>query len=179
MFAGLLNQATAENIQVLMKTSKGDIVIELDQRAAPLTVENFLAYVDSGFYEETIFHRVIPNFMIQGGGLTADMVKKPTRDPVDNEAKNGLKNVRGSISMARTSDPHSATAQFFINHRDNKNLDYPAGDGWGYTVFGKVTDGMDVVDSIAGTKTGFKSGRRNVPTETITILKITRLESTK
>ena len=150
-------------------------MLELDEAKAPLTVANFLAYVDSGFYNDTIFHRVISGFMIQGGGLTADLTKKETRDPVQNEAKNGLKNMRGSIAMARTGDPHSATAQFFINHRDNANLDYPSFDGWGYAVFGKVSDGMDVVDAIADVRTGTRAGRGDVPLETITIQSVTRL----
>ena len=172
----MLNPVWAANPKVLLKTSAGDITIALNQDKAPLTVENFLAYVDAGFYNGTVFHRVIPNFMIQGGGLTADMTKKSTRDPIQNEAKNGLKNVRGSIAMARTNAPHSATAQFFINHRDNGNLDYPSFDGWGYAVFGNVTDGMVVVDAIAATKTGTQAGRRDVPLETITIESITRLD---
>lgn len=170
-------QANAEGILVLMKTSKGDITLELNQNAAPLSVDNFLAYADSGFYEGTIFHRVIPDFMIQGGGMGDDMIKKPTRAPVDNEAKNGLKNVRGSISMARTNDPHSATSQFFINHKNNRNLDHPIGSGWGYAVFGKVVKGMDVVDAIAAVPTGRVNGRRDVPKETITILSVKKLES--
>lgn len=169
--AGLAN---AGAVTVLMETSKGVITLELDQEKAPETVANFLGYVDSGFYDNTIFHRVIEGFMIQGGGLTADMEKKPTRDPVKNEAQNGLKNVRGSIAMARTRDPHSATAQFFINHKDNGNLDYPSFDGWGYAVFGKVTAGMDVVDAIAATPTGVKNGRRDVPNETVTIISVKR-----
>ena len=148
------NHVLEEPVKVLMKTSMGEITLELDSDKAPKTVANFLGYVDEGFYDGTVFHRVISGFMIQGGGLGQDMEKKPTRDPVENEAKNGLKNVRGSIAMARTNDPHSATAQFFINHKDNANLDYPSFDGWGYAVFGKVTDGMDVVDAIAAVPTG-------------------------
>jgi cyclophilin family peptidyl-prolyl cis-trans isomerase len=167
--------AWSANPQVVMQTSAGSITLELDEAKAPLTVANFLAYVDAGFYDDTIFHRVISDFMIQGGGLTADMSKKETRDPIQNEAKNGLKNVRGSIAMARTGDPHSATAQFFINHRDNGNLDYPSFDGWGYAVFGKVTAGMDVVDAIAASRTGTQAGRRDVPVETITIQSVTRV----
>ena len=174
LFLGILMPAYAED-RVLMKTSLGEITISLDAQKAPLSVANFLAYVDGGFYDGTIFHRVIPDFMIQAGGLTADMKKKATRDPVENEAKNGLKNVRGSIAMARTSAPHSATAQFFINHRDNDNLDYPSFDGWGYAVFGQVTDGMEVVDAIAAVPTGRRDGRRDVPLDTVTIESITRL----
>ena len=172
---GSMAPALAAGPQVLIKTNLGDITLELDDEKAPDTVENFLAYVDDGFYDGTIFHRVIPDFMIQGGGLTADMTKKSTRAPVMNEAKNGLKNVRGSIAMARTGEPHSATAQFFINHRDNTNLDYPSFDGWGYAVFGQVTAGMDVVDAIADVPTGMRDGRRDVPRETVTIESITRL----
>jgi len=170
-----LTPAWAAGTQVLMKTSAGDITLALDEQKAPQTVENFLAYVDAGFYDGTVFHRVIPGFMIQGGGLTPDLEKKSTRDPIQNEAKNGLKNVRGSIAMARTGDPHSATAQFFINHRDNDNLDYPSFDGWGYAVFGRVTAGMDVVDAIAGVPTGTRSGRRDVPLDTVTIESVSRL----
>ena len=166
----------AEPVEVLMKTSKGDITLELDADKAPATVENFLGYVDSGFYEGTIFHRVIEGFMIQGGGFTADMDQKDTRDPVRNEADNGLKNDRGTIAMARTSDPHSATAQFFINHKNNDFLNHSSKDmrGWGYAVFGKVTDGMDVVDAIAATPTGIKAGMKDVPVETVTIESVTR-----
>ena len=140
--------------KVEMVTTLGRIVIELDQEKAPISVKNFLGYVQEGFYNGTVFHRVIPGFMIQGGGLTADMDEKPTRGAIQNEAKNGLKNVRGSIAMARKPDPNSATAQFFINHKDNVPLDYPSRDGWGYAVFGKVVEGMDVVDKIAATPTG-------------------------
>lgn len=175
LLLGTVAPALAAGPQVLLKTSLGEITITLDEAKAPDTVANFLSYVDEGFYAGTIFHRVIPNFMIQGGGLTADMAKKATRAPVMNEAKNGLKNVRGSIAMARTGEPHSATAQFFINHRDNTNLDYPSFDGWGYAVFGQVTAGMDVVDAIADVPTGVRDGRGDVPRETVTIESITRL----
>ena len=168
-------QVLAEPQKVLMKTSMGEITIALDNDKAPKSVANFLAYVDAGFYDDTIFHRVIPGFMIQGGGLGTDMEKKPTSDPVENEAKNGLKNVRGSIAMARTNRPHSATAQFFINLKDNDFLNYPGRDGWGYTVFGKVTDGMGVVDAIAAVSTGTVSGRRDVPRETVLIESVSRL----
>ena len=159
-----------------MVTSKGEIVIALNAEKAPKTVENFLAYVDAGFYDGTIFHRVIKDFMIQGGGMNADMDKKATRKPVENEAKNGLKNHRGTIAMARTNDPHSATAQFFINHKDNDNLDYPSFDGWGYAVFGEVTSGMDVVDAIAEVPTGFRGGRRDVPKQTVVIESVSRVQ---
>ena len=165
--------AHAETQRVLMKTSMGDITIELEGDKAPQTVDNFLTYVDEGFYNGTIFHRVIDGFMIQGGGLGPDMQKKATRDPIPNEAKNGLKNVRGSISMARTGDPHSATGQFFINHKDNANLDYPSFDGWGYAVFGQVVDGMDVVDAIATTNTGPGGPfRKDAPQEMVVIEQI-------
>lgn len=175
LLAGLIPATWAQGPKVLVKTNLGEITIALDEVKAPKTVANFLAYVDAGFYDGTVFHRVIPDFMIQGGGLTADMEKKPTREPVENEAKNGLKNVRGSIAMARTGAPHSATAQFFINHRDNDNLDYPSFDGWGYAVFGQVTEGMDVVDAIAAVRTGTRAGRRDVPLDTVTIDSVSRL----
>jgi peptidyl-prolyl cis-trans isomerase B (cyclophilin B) len=157
--------------RVTLTTSKGDIVLELYPDKAPATVKNFLAYVKEGFYTGTIFHRVINGFMIQGGGFTADMNQKATHAPVKNEADNGLSNARGTIAMARTNDPHSATAQFFINLVDNAGLDRasPSGDGWGYTVFGKVVAGMDVVDAIAGVPTGYKNGMRDVPTQAVTI----------
>ena len=139
---------------VHLQTNLGTIVLELDAQKAPKTVENFLTYVKEGFFDGTIFHRVIDNFMIQGGGFTKEFQQKKTHPPIVNEAKNGLKNVRGSIAMARTSDPHSASAQFFINVKDNKFLDYPGQDGWGYAVFGKVVEGMEVVDKIKAVKTG-------------------------
>lgn len=155
------------NTMILMKTTKGDIKIELDAAKAPKTVANFLKYVESGHYNGTIFHRVISNFMIQGGGHTADMTQKKAPYTVENEANNGLKNVRGSIAMARTSDPHSAGAQFFINVVDNGFLDFksPTMQGWGYCVFGKVVEGMDVVDAIRAVPTA----PGDVPRETITI----------
>jgi len=142
--------------RVLLKTNVGDIVLELDTTKAPQTVENFLKYVNEGFYNGTIFHRVIDGFMIQGGGFTQDFHKKTTHPPIQNEANNGLRNTRGSIAMARTSNPHSATAQFFINVVDNDFLDFraPSGNNWGYAVFGKVVEGMDVVDKIRKTSTG-------------------------
>lgn len=135
--------------QVKMETSMGTIVVDLKPDEAPQTVDNFLQYVRSGFYDGTVFHRVIDDFMIQGGGFNQDLQQKSTRDPVENEAKNGLKNDRGSVAMARTADPHSATAQFFINVADNPFLNYPGQDGWGYTVFGEVIEGMDIVDKIS------------------------------
>ena len=176
LWAGL---AQAAPIEVRMHTSKGDIVLALDPDKAPRTVANFLRYVDEGFYDGTIFHRVISGFMIQGGGFTPDMEKKPTHEPVVNEAGNGLKNVRGSIAMARTRDPHSATAQFFINHRDNPSLDYPSFDGWGYAVFGRVVEGMDVVDAIAAVRTTHRDGHGDVPVEPVIIESVTRLQESK
>ena len=153
---------------VVLETSKGDITIELYQDEAPITAENFLKYVDDEFFDGTIFHRVIPNFMIQGGGFTEDMKQKPTRDAIKNEAKNGLKNERGTITMARTNIVDSATAQFFINHADNDFLNNSPRD-FGYAVFGKVVDGMDVVDAIAGVKTGRHGPHDDVPTEPVVI----------
>ena len=162
--------AAAAAPRVTFQTSKGEIVVELDPQKAPKTVENFLAYVKAGHYNGTIFHRVIPGFMIQGGGFTADMNQKATRAPVKNEGGNGLSNARGTIAMARTPDPDSATAQFFINLKDNGFLDRAQSqDGWGYTVFGKVVKGMDVVDKIAAVPTGTKAGMSDVPRETVTI----------
>lgn len=160
--------------RVKLQTSMGDILLELDAEKAPVTVNNFVEYVKSGHYDGTIFHRVISNFMIQGGGYTESYQKKPTRDPIRNEANNGLRNVRGTIAMARTSDPHSATAQFFINVVDNPFLDFRSQTtrGWGYAVFGKVVEGMDVVDRIRRTSTG--SGGpfgRDVPQVPIIITK--------
>lgn len=166
----------AEPVKVLMKTSMGDITLSLNQDKAPGTVENFKQYIQEGFFDGTIFHRVIKDFMIQGGGFTADMEKKETRSPIKNEAKNGLKNKKGTIAMARTSAPHSATAQFFINHKDNSFLDYPSRDGWGYAVFGEVIQGMDVVDKIAEQPTGVSSGMRDVPNSTVTIEKVSIIE---
>jgi len=154
--------------RVALETSKGEIVIKLAPDAAPATVDNFLHYVDDGFYAGTIFHRVIPDFMIQGGGLDADLERRETRDPVVNESDNGLSNERGTIAMARTSDPDSATSQFFINLRDNARLDGGGGQP-GYTVFGRVIEGMAVVDAIARVPTRTRGGRRNVPAETIVI----------
>ncbi|MES9968801.1 MAG: peptidylprolyl isomerase [Candidatus Thiodiazotropha sp.] len=159
-----------------MKTSMGEIGLSLNREKAPKTVANFEQYVRDGFYDGTIFHRVIKEFMIQGGGFTETMDKKQTREPVENEAKNGLKNRRGTIAMARTSAPHSATAQFFINHRDNKFLDYPGQDGWGYAVFGEVTKGMEIVDAIAEQPVGVSAVMRDVPKTPIVIEKVTILE---
>ena len=158
-----------EKNMVKLQTSMGDIVVKLDEAAAPVTVKNFLTYAEEGFFDGTIFHRVIPNFMIQGGGFTAEMTKKQTHPPIVNEASNGLKNDRGTISMARTSDPDSATAQFFINHKDNASLNYVAGGNPGYAVFGKVTEGMEVVDAIAAVKTTVRNRMRDVPVDTVVI----------
>ncbi|MEW2515229.1 peptidylprolyl isomerase [Streptomyces sp. NPDC046870] len=156
---------------VELNTNVGRIVLELNDAEAPRTVENFLSYVRAGHYDGTIFHRVINGFMIQGGGFTPDMDQKPTRAPVQNEADNGLKNDNYTVAMARTNDPHSATAQFFINVSDNAFLDYSAKSpaGWGYAVFGKVTEGRDVVDSIKAVKTGSRHGHQDVPTEPVVI----------
>ena len=162
-------QAPADATRVRLNTSAGDIVLELDAAKAPKTVENFVQYVKDKHYDGTVFHRVIDGFMIQGGGFTADLTQKPTKAPIQNEAKNGLKNARGTIAMARTQDPHSATAQFFINHIDNVMLDYPSRDGWGYAVFGKVTEGMDVVDKIAQVRAGNRGMHQNVPVEPVVI----------
>jgi len=158
---------------VLLKTNHGDITLELDAAKAPKSVANFLAYIKSGHYDGTIFHRVIDNFMIQGGGMTAGMKQKSTLDQIENEANNGLKNDRGTIAMARTSDPHSATAQFFINVNDNDFLNHtaPTPQGWGYAVFGKVSNGMDVVDKIKKVKTGNAGYHQDVPTEDVVIEK--------
>ncbi|HCN31078.1 MAG TPA: peptidylprolyl isomerase [Verrucomicrobiales bacterium] len=159
----------AKPVTIVMETSKGTIELELDAAKAPGTVANFVSYVKKGHYDGVVFHRVIPDFMIQGGGFTPDMEQKATDAPIQNEAKNGLKNARGSIAMARTPNPHSASSQFFINLKDNGFLDYPGGDGWGYCVFGKVSAGMEVVDQIAQVPTGTKSGHANVPTEPVLI----------
>ena len=158
---------------VTLHTNRGDISVELYEDQAPITVQNFLQYVEDGFFDGTIFHRVIPGFMIQGGGFQADMSQKPTRDPIKNEADNGLKNTRGTLAMARTSDVNSATAQFFINLADNGFLDHGSRD-FGYAVFARVTDGMDVVDAIAGTKTGSKGGHQDVPVEPIVIERVSK-----
>ena len=163
--------AAAANPKVQMETTKGKFVIELFPEKAPDTVKNFLNYVDTKFYDGTIFHRVIPKFMIQGGGFTADMKRKPAGAPIKNEADNGLKNDRGTIAMARTNDPHSATAQFFINTVNNDFLNHKSKtqQGWGYVVFGKVVAGMDVVDAISSAKTVMRGMYRDVPAENIEI----------
>jgi peptidyl-prolyl cis-trans isomerase B (cyclophilin B) len=171
------NQSTTEGagmVNVTLETNKGDIKIELDAEKAPATVANFLEYARAGHYDNTVFHRVIGGFMIQGGGFDTSMKQKSTNAPVKNEADNGLKNVSGTIAMARTSDPHSATAQFFINVSDNAFLDYksPTPQGWGYAVFGKVTEGMDVVRSIEKVQTGNKAGHQDVPLTDVVINKV-------
>ena len=170
----LLNKEEAMP-KVKMTTSYGEIVIELDKENAPITTENFLSYVESGFYNETVFHRVISGFMIQGGGYLADMTAKDEKlDPIQNEANNGLKNDRGTIAMARTADPHSASSQFFINHADNAFLNFRTNqvdEGWGYAVFGQVIEGMEVVDKIADVETTSMGPYQDVPVEAITVLK--------
>jgi len=158
-----------EKKMVKLQTSMGNIVIELNEQAAPVTVKNFLAYVEEGFFDGTIFHRVIPNFMIQGGGFTVKMERKQTREPIINEAKNGLSNERGTIAIARRSDPDSATCQFFINHVDNDVLNYVENGNPGYTVFGKTIEGMDIVDAIASVKTTTRNDMEDVPVEPVTI----------
>ena len=167
-----------ETDMVIIKTTLGDIKVKLAADKAPLTVANFLAYADAKHYDGTIFHRVIDGFMIQGGGFDPNMRQKPTKAPIKNEAANGLRNTRGTIAMARTSDPHSATAQFFINVKDNGFLDFraPNPQGFGYCVFGEVVAGMDVVDKIKGVRTGIKAGMQDVPLETVEILSVTRAE---
>ena len=169
---------TIANPFVRMETSYGDIVLELDGANAPKTVANFMAYVDAGFYNNTIFHRVIKKFMIQGGGFSADFKQKTTRAPIPNEADNGLKNRRGTIAMARTPDPHSATAQFFINAKDNAFLDHreKTPRGWGYCVFGKVVKGMDVVSAIEAVATGTRKGHRDVPVTPVIIKSVKRVD---
>lgn len=157
---------------VIITTNHGDIKLELDAEKAPKTVANFLEYVKSGHYEGTIFHRVIDGFMIQGGGFEPGMKQKPTTGNVDNEAKNGLKNVEYSVAMARTSEPHSASAQFFVNIKNNSFLDYPGQDGWGYCVFGKVIEGKDVVDKIKAVKTTRTGMFADVPVENVVIEKV-------
>jgi peptidyl-prolyl cis-trans isomerase A (cyclophilin A) len=175
LFAGAT--AEAANPRVLMKTTKGDITIELYADKAPITVKNFLGYVDSKFYDGTIFHRVIKGFMIQGGGYTADFTEKASKPAIKNEAGNGLKNERGTLAMARTPDIDSATCQFFINLVNNASLDHrdDTPDGFGYCVFGRVVSGMDVVDAIAASPTGISHRMKDVPRETITILSVRRL----
>ncbi|MFG2914887.1 peptidylprolyl isomerase [Kitasatospora sp. NPDC048298] len=159
--------------KVKLSTNHGDIVLRLDAEKAPVTVENFLRYVRDGFYDGTVFHRVIDNFMVQGGGMEPGLTQKKTRDPIQNEADNGLKNVRYSVAMARTGEPHSATAQFFINVADNDFLNHSGKNvqGWGYAVFGEVVEGQDVVDAIKAVPTGSKSGHQDVPKEDVVLVK--------
>ncbi|MDR1889806.1 MAG: peptidyl-prolyl cis-trans isomerase [Zoogloeaceae bacterium] len=158
---------------IKLTTNHGIITLKLDAEKAPVTVRNFIQYVEDGHYDNTIFHRVIPGFMIQGGGFTPDMQQKETRDAIENEADNGLKNKRGSIAMARTNDPHSASAQFFINVVDNEFLDFKAksGNGWGYCVFGEVVEGLEVIDKIKTVKTGNKGFHQDVPLDAVLIEK--------
>ena len=169
------NAKGANMVKVTMETNKGVITLELDGEKAPVSVDNFVKYAKAGHYDGTIFHRVIPGFMIQGGGFDTDMKQKDTNPPIKIEADNGLKNTKGTVAMARTSDPNSATSQFFINIADNAFLDHtsPTQQGWGYAVFGRVTDGMDIVDSIEKVKTGNNYGHENVPLEEVTIRKVT------
>jgi peptidyl-prolyl cis-trans isomerase A (cyclophilin A) len=175
----VLAPAWGANPTVEMKTNQGTIVIELYPDKAPKTVANFLQYVKDGFYNGTIFHRVISGFMIQGGGFGPDMKEKAPRDSIENEAKNGLHNETGTLAMARRSDPHSASAQFFINLVNNNRLDYPSFDGWGYAVFGKVTQGMDIVEKIAVVPTGSAGVYQNVPTTPILIESVKLLPEKK
>ena len=182
LFAMVAASASAEDGEkprVALETTKGRIVLELDPAAAPKTVESFLAYVDAQFYDGTIFHRVKPRFMNQGGGFTADMRQKPTREPIANEADNGLSNDLGTVAMARKGDPHSATAQFFINTVDNDYLNHTAKtpEGWGYAVFGRVVEGMDAVDAISAVPTTIKAGMRDVPVEAVVINSARRVET--
>ena len=173
-----VENVAAENPEVVLETSKGRIILELYPDKAPDTVKNFLDYVDAKFYDGTIFHRVIPNFMIQGGGFTDDMKQKSTQTPIKNEADTGVKNGRGTIAMARTSDPHSATAQFFINTNNNDFLDHKnkTPQGWGYAAFGKVIEGMDTVDAISAVKTATRGMYGDVPVEPVVIISARRLK---
>lgn len=168
-----LNVQAAEHPRVRLETDQGVVIVELYPEKAPRSVANFLAYVDSGFYDKTIFHRVIRNFVIQGGGLDTSMREKPTRAPIANEAKNGLKNEVGTLAMARTNEPHSASSQFFINLQNNTNLDYPSFDGWGYAVFGRVIEGQEIVQKIGRVPTAVVSGQADVP-KTPVLLKTAR-----
>lgn len=176
LLAGCQTAQERRTVMICMKTSKGDIKIELDKEKAPKTVENFLGYVESGHYNGTIFHRVIDGFMIQGGGFDVKMYQKPAPRTVVNEANNGLKNVVGSIAMARTAAPHSASAQFFINVNDNAFLNYPGQDGWGYCVFGSVVEGMDVVNEIKGVSTRTVGHFQNVPKDPVVITEVSVID---
>jgi peptidyl-prolyl cis-trans isomerase A (cyclophilin A) len=176
LLCALLSSLTAfaANPTVIMETNQGTIEIELNEEKAPVTVKNFLSYVDAKFYDNTIFHRVINGFMIQGGGFEEGMKEKKTKAPIVNEGKNGLRNDEGTIAMARTGDPNSATAQFFINVNNNDSLNYPQPDGHGYAVFGKVTKGMHIVNRIKMVKTGNIGGHQNVPMDSVTIKSVKR-----
>ena len=178
VFAAAVTAAPV-NPKVLMKTTKGDMTIELFEDKAPLSVKNFLTYADEKFYDGTIFHRVIPDFMVQGGGYTAEMHEKASKPPIKNEAKNGLKNLKGTLAMARTEEIHSATCQFFINTEDNPDLDHKPNDPkrYGYAVFGKVIAGMEVLEAIRSVKTGVRRGHGDVPREPILILSVERLKA--
>ena len=171
--------AQKENPMVTLKTSMGTIVLELDAKKAPLSVSNFLQYVEDGHFDGTIFHRVIPGFMIQGGGFTAEMRQKPTREAIQNEAGNGLVNKVGTIAMARTAAVHSATAQFFINVNDNDFLNHAGEKNFGYAVFGRVQEGMDVVNAIAGVPTAVRAGHENVPSEPVVIESAARVKASE
>jgi len=164
--------------KVIIETTMGNITVELDDEKAPIGTENFIHYVMEGFFKDTLFHRIIPNFMVQGGGMVEGMQDKPSGDPIENEADNGLKNERCTLSYARTMDPNSATTQFFINLKDNSFLDHTSKDtqGWGYAVFGKVVDGMDVVDEMAKVETTTRMGHQDVPVDDIKIVKTTLIE---
>ncbi|THF62510.1 peptidylprolyl isomerase [Pseudothauera rhizosphaerae] len=174
---GCIATAGAANPQVELDTTQGRIVLELYPDKAPKTVANFLEYVSSGYYDGTVFHRVIDGFMVQGGGFDAQMNQKTTRAPIENEARNGLKNVAGSIAMARTQAPHSASSQFFINLVNNESLDYPSFDGWGYAVFGKVTQGLDVVQKIGKLPVRNVGFHQNVPAEHVIVKRARVLET--
>ena len=184
-FAGLTGSTPAQTVsdakpvKIVMETSKGTIELELDAAKAPISVANFVSYVKKGFYDGLIFHRVIPDFMVQGGGFTPDMQQKEPDAKIQNEAKNGLKNVKGTLAMARTPDPHSASSQFFINLKDNSFLDYPGRDGWGYTVFGKVVQGFDIVQKIATVPAGNAGPHQNVPTIPVLIESVKLLPAKK
>ena len=179
MLSSWVAGALAANPVVELRTNHGTIALELYADKAPKSVENFLDYVKSGHYNGTVFHRVIDGFMIQGGGFDASLNQKPTRAPIQNEAKNGLRNETGTLAMARTADPHSASAQFFINLADNRFLDYPSRDGWGYAVFGKVTKGLDVVQKIGHVPTHTMKGYQDVPEQPVTIESVRVIDAEK